>query len=222
MVDHQTGPLVKSTAQLLRQCVQCGLCLPHCATYLATGNEVQSPRGRLVLLGTIVEKGSEIPFEDCRSFFQAFDQCIGCRACETACPSGVPFALLESGQKTAASWFEQYGPSVEPSVPPWVLARLDRPGFLAKLASFSRIGMRLSRVLAGKKWRIRLAKSPVARLVRLAGSMPQSPGSNKKLIHLMDGLCQAENTRGSLLRPIKASGPAVTFFRGCANAGLLD
>lgn len=222
MADHQTSTLEKSTAQLLRQCVQCGLCLPHCATYLATGNEVQSPRGRLVLLGTILENPSDIPFEDCRSFYQAFDQCIGCRACETACPSGVPFALLESGQKTAASWFDQYGPSVEPTVPPWVLARLDRPGFLAKLASFSRVGKRVVRVLAGKNWRIRLAKGPVVRLVRLMGSMPQSPGSNKKLIHLLDGLCQAEKTRDSLLRPAKVIGPSVAFFRGCANAGLLD
>ena len=42
---------VRQLDDLLRQCVQCGLCLPHCATWLATGNEVQSPRGRLLLLG---------------------------------------------------------------------------------------------------------------------------------------------------------------------------
>lgn len=222
MTDQPTGNLKNSIAQLLRRCVQCGLCLPHCATYLATGNEVQSPRGRLVLLEVIEEKSSGIPLEDCRSFFEAFDQCIGCRACETACPSGVPFTLLEHGQKKAASWFDQFGPSAEPAVSPWVLDRLDRPDFLAKLASLSRFGKKLARILAGKNWRARLAKGPAGHLVRLAGSMPQSPRSDRKLIRLLDGLCRTENTRGERLGRAEISGPAVAFFRGCANAGLLD
>jgi glycolate oxidase iron-sulfur subunit len=87
--------------ELLRQCVQCGLCLPHCATWLATGNEVQSPRGRLLLLGELIRPSgpNAPPVPD--AFLQAFDQCIGCRACETACPSGVPFTLLEYGQLRA-------------------------------------------------------------------------------------------------------------------------
>ena len=222
MADQPTASLGKSTDQLLRQCVECGLCLPHCATYLATGNEVQSPRGRLILLGMVLENSSGTPFENGRPFFEAFDQCIGCRACETACPSGVPFTLLEYGQKTAAAWFEHSGPSAEPVVPPWILDRLDRPDFLAKLSHLGRFGKNLARILVGKNWRARLADGPAGRLARLVGSMPQSPGSDKTLIRLLDGLCQAEKTRGALLPAAEATGPAVAFFRGCANAGLLD
>ena len=87
-------------AALLRSCIQCGLCLPHCATWLATGNEVQSPRGRLLLLDDFLnneDREATAP----EAYLAAFDQCIGCRACETACPSGVPFELLQYGQGLA-------------------------------------------------------------------------------------------------------------------------
>ena len=222
MADPRTAPIDNGTDKLLRQCVQCGLCLPHCATYLATGNEVQSPRGRLVLLGGLLENSSGVPIYECHSFFEAFDQCIGCRACETACPSGVPFSLLESGMEIASTWLETLGSSAEPVVPAWVLDRLDRPDFLAKLARYGRIGKRLARILVGKNWRVRLADGPAGRLVRLLGSMPQSPGTDKELIRHLDDLCQADKTNRTRLHRINATGPAVAFFQGCANAGLLD
>ena len=75
---------------LLRRCIQCGLCLPHCATWLATGNEVLSPRGRLVLLAEMLAAPAAVAASVGADYPEAFDQCIGCRACETACPSGVP------------------------------------------------------------------------------------------------------------------------------------
>jgi len=92
MTDPRTNPTLTDVNQLdelLRQCIQCGLCLPHCATWLATGNEVQSPRGRLLLLGELIRAShtntdtAAVP----DAFLQAFDQCIGCRACD-AWPSG--------------------------------------------------------------------------------------------------------------------------------------
>ena len=76
-----TPELEQDLEQLLRRCVECGLCLPHCATWLATGDEVQSPRGRLVLLGASLAGKHDA------SFLEAFDACIGCRACEAACPA---------------------------------------------------------------------------------------------------------------------------------------
>jgi glycolate oxidase iron-sulfur subunit len=73
-------------------CVHCGLCLPVCPTYRVTGRETSSPRGRLYLMRGAIE--GEIPLGEVLAD-EAY-LCLGCRACETACPSGVQFgALLE-------------------------------------------------------------------------------------------------------------------------------
>ncbi|HEU5169038.1 MAG TPA: 4Fe-4S dicluster domain-containing protein, partial [Gemmatimonadales bacterium] len=72
----------------LDPCVHCGFCLPACPTYLATGDEADSPRGRIVLMRAL-ERG-EIPPGD-PALLQHLDACLGCRGCEPACPSGVGY-----------------------------------------------------------------------------------------------------------------------------------
>ncbi len=74
----------------LSACVGCGLCLPHCPTYRATGDERRSPRGRISLM-RIVESGLAEPNAE---WSAAMDTCIQCRGCEPSCPSGVPFGEL--------------------------------------------------------------------------------------------------------------------------------
>lgn len=72
----------------LDPCVHCGFCLPACPTYLATGDEADSPRGRIVLMRAL-ERG-EIPASD-PALNQHLEACLGCRGCEPACPSGVGY-----------------------------------------------------------------------------------------------------------------------------------
>lgn len=72
----------------LDPCVHCGFCLPACPTYLVTGDESDSPRGRIVLMRAL-ERGELEP--DDPALVQHLDACLGCRGCEPACPSGVGY-----------------------------------------------------------------------------------------------------------------------------------
>src|SRR5690625_2081955 len=75
----------------LMNCTRCGFCLPSCPTYIETGqNEVHSPRGRIALMKGIVDGVIE-PSEEVK---RSIDMCLGCRACEPVCPSGVQFGRL--------------------------------------------------------------------------------------------------------------------------------
>jgi glycolate oxidase iron-sulfur subunit len=84
--------LVAEIYQKTLDCIHCGLCLTSCPTYLATGRESASPRGRVYLLRGLAE-GRIAPTP---KLAEELQQCLGCLACESACPSGVSFgALLE-------------------------------------------------------------------------------------------------------------------------------
>jgi len=75
-------------AEPLAPCVHCGFCLPACPTYLATGDENDGPRGRIVLMRALAS--GELPPND-PSLRYHLDRCLGCRGCEPVCPSGVAY-----------------------------------------------------------------------------------------------------------------------------------
>ena len=80
----------------LDACVHCGFCLPACPTYLALEDENDSPRGRILLMAALADGAVRADDPDVT---RHLDQCLGCRGCETACPSGVPYgALLEESR----------------------------------------------------------------------------------------------------------------------------
>lgn len=84
------------TEKQLKTCVHCGLCLSFCPTYKATGLEADSPRGRVYQIRGLAS--GDIPATD-PDLHHHLNLCLGCRACETACPSGVPYgALLEAAR----------------------------------------------------------------------------------------------------------------------------
>ena len=74
-------------------CVHCGLCLASCPTYVELGTEMDSPRGRIVMMRALQEGHAQLDAE----IVGHLDLCLGCRACETACPSGVRYGELIEG-----------------------------------------------------------------------------------------------------------------------------
>ncbi len=95
MAAARVEPADRPSPQDLSQCVHCGFCLQQCPTYLQLGLETDSPRGRIHLLRAV----SEGQVEPTPSLVKHLDLCLQCRACETACPSGVPFGrIMESGR----------------------------------------------------------------------------------------------------------------------------
>ncbi len=93
-------PALEAARDGLDRCVHCGFCLPACPTYLALEDENDSPRGRLLLMGELLA-GRLAP--DDATVGKHLDQCLGCRGCESACPSGVPYGtLLEATRESLA------------------------------------------------------------------------------------------------------------------------
>ena len=139
------------------RCVHCGLCLAYCPTFSELGTEMDSPRGRIVLIKSLAE--GRIGLTD--SAVAHLDLCLGCRACETVCPSGVPYGQLI---ETARSEIERQRPGGP-------LRRLFRwVNFSLLLPS-----PRLLRLAAGG---LRFYQaSGLQRLVRASGVLRLLPGS---------------------------------------------
>ncbi|MCH8980029.1 MAG: (Fe-S)-binding protein [Armatimonadetes bacterium] len=148
---------MKSLSDLTSQCIRCGFCLEACPTYVMTGSEIESPRGRIYLARSADE--GVIEWADAQ---RAFDTCLGCRACEPACPSGVEYGhILElarqkldqskglkkllDGLSDPAAFRRQVG-----------LAKLwpgtKVPGFVSRQVTDEKPQARLPRVNQPQKW----------------------------------------------------------------------
>src|SRR5829696_7774839 len=75
---------------VLQQCMHCGMCLPTCPTYDETKHERNSPRGRIALMRSIADGRLGVT----EAFGEELYFCLGCLACETACPAGVNYATM--------------------------------------------------------------------------------------------------------------------------------
>ena len=189
--------------EALDPCVHCGFCLPACPTYLATGDEGHSPRGRIVLMRAL-ERG-EMDASDA-ALREHLDACLGCRGCEPVCPSGVGYGRgLEAARHQL---FEAHG------LPPMARLALGvfrhdvvwRPLFtLARL--FRATG--LPRLLAGKG-RLRFGLGMLASTAEVKAWAEKTERTEGR----QDGV-------GAPL-PSSPSAPSVVIFRGCVMSALFN
>src|SRR5262249_21403871 len=98
------------TSKLYLDCIHCGLCLSSCPTYRVLGSEMDSPRGRIYLMRALDEGRAQVT----DSFIEHMFRCLDCRACETACPSGVHFGQMMEEmrgkivEENSTHWFSRW------------------------------------------------------------------------------------------------------------------
>ncbi len=176
-------------------CVHCGLCQSACPTYVALGNEADSPRGRIHLMRALQEGRLAVDADAVLHL----DRCLGCRGCETACPSGVAYGeLIEA----ARPWIEtrRQRPLIErwrrraivvaltaPRVLGVLLAPLRALEALGVLDLFRRAAFRLPTRLGSA---VRLLPTPLTRRATLPSEM--APPEERAVAHLLVGCVMPE------------------------------
>lgn len=182
------SPLAKERSGI-DACVHCGFCLQACPTYLTLEDENDSPRGRIVLMRSLLE-GTLAPQSE--SVQTHIAQCLGCRACETACPSGVPYGtLLEATRATLAR---------EQPIP--LIARLI-------LSTFERPWMMRAAMLGGR----------VARATGVATLLSRLPGRLGFAMAMLASTKRDDRTHANVASTTGERG-SVALLTGCVMEGL--
>jgi glycolate oxidase iron-sulfur subunit len=207
------GEALNRQDERLSHCVHCGFCLPVCPTYVRLGDEADSPRGRLHLMRAVTE-GRLDP--GAAAYQRHLDRCLGCRACESVCPSGVEYGLLlERAREVAVA-------ARRPAAIQRVLLRLVEGGLLfrgwmlaSRLLRASRLPALLARLLPGRRGglgQLRLGSAMLA---------ASGPGSRVRRAAGVDSHHARSGAVPTPWGPDAAGEPRrVGLLRGCVQEGL--
>jgi glycolate dehydrogenase iron-sulfur subunit len=179
---------------LIDDCVHCGFCLPTCPTYVLWGEEMDSPRGRIVLM----KEGHE---EISAPLVTHLDRCLGCMACVTACPSGVQYdKLIEDARPQLERNFER--PALERAHRRLIFELFTRPGRLRALAPAAAAAQKLGLPRLARRPRVRrlaprlaamTAMTPEGSLRRSLSRLPthfEARGEKRGTVALLQGCVQ--------------------------------
>jgi glycolate dehydrogenase iron-sulfur subunit len=156
--------------ELIEDCVHCGFCLPTCPTYVLWGEEMDSPRGRIVLMNAGLEEDGPMS----STMATHFDRCLGCMACVTACPSGVRYdELIETVRPQVERNYER--PLSERAFREFIFALFTHPGRLRALVPLLVAARPLRGRTALRRWPKLAALERLAPPVRLRATVARLP-----------------------------------------------
>lgn len=220
--ERLNDPRLGEANAILRACVHCGFCSSACPTYAVTGDERDSPRGRIWLIRDLLENENGAEAE---AVFH-LDRCLECQACMPVCPSGVDYAHLIT---TAREVIKERG----------VRGAVDRlrRAALARLLTDARRARNLFALARGVRFLAPLLPPGLARALRLAaraaplddiGPVPgvhPARGERKGRVGVLAGCVQAAVAPGinaALIRLLTRAGIEVVVLDGAACCGALD
>lgn len=205
----------------LLACVHCGLCLEACPTYVKTGDENDSPRGRIYLMRAVEE---ERLAADSKTFERHINRCLGCRACEQACPAGVQY-----GQLLEAARADLWQSGSKRSQTSWTLRFVLRRVWLhpARL----RFAFALSRIMRDAGIARLLLRSSLPRLISRRAELALSLLESSAPAKLNNARRDNEETHAPARKAVskdensdlsddERAAARVLLFKGCVTEGL--
>jgi len=211
---------------LIDKCVHCGFCLPTCPSYILLGQEMDSPRGRIYMMKAGVD--GRMPMSDV--MVAHFDTCLGCMACETACPSGVRYAPLVEETRAAIEHHHTrpLGDRIFRRLLFWLLPYPSRLRLFAMPLAFINTLRDRPRLLAFLPLKLRnlIALAPDAKSARMSGAVPErtpATGATRLRAGLVTGCVQQVffgHVNEATVRVLAAEGCEVHAPRaqGCCGA----
>lgn len=183
----------------IMNCTRCGFCLPSCPTYIETGNnEVHSPRGRIALMKGLVDGDVDPDDEDVK---RSIDMCLGCRACEPVCPSGVKFGhLLEQARDVIYQ-------NKKKTVPEKIIRSL----ILKQLFPYQN---RMIGAVSLLGFSQRLGIPRLARATGIMHLFPETIGLMEKILPVLPKKKQLKRRQRHFV-PLQEKKKNVAFFSGC-------
>ena len=183
--DEQLADTATSaSAAELRRCVHCGFCNARCPTYQLTGDELDSPRGRIYLIKEMLESGD--PPSD-RVVYH-LDRCLSCLSCKTTCPSGVDYMqLIDHARSHIARRYRR--PLPDRLMRAAVMRVFPRPRLFKALAAIGRPASALAPLLPGTlAYRARM--TAYRHRPRLDAPAPPEPGAGAPPVLVLEGCVQ--------------------------------
>ncbi|MFS0672264.1 (Fe-S)-binding protein [Ornithinibacillus sp. 179-J 7C1 HS] len=182
----------------LLNCMRCGFCLPSCPTYIESGmDEAHSPRGRIAMMKAVVDGDIE-PDEDVK---RSLDLCLGCRACEPVCPSGVKYGhLLEQARDIIYQNKKQ-----------------TLPVKAVRGLVFNNIFPNQNRMISATSLLGFYQRSGLQKVARKSGIMSFFPESLKTMEKVLPSVPKKKElkNRPKHLLPLQEQKKKVAFFSGC-------
>jgi glycolate oxidase iron-sulfur subunit len=214
---EKLGPLADPMAHAVDSCVHCGFCLPTCPTYQVLGEEMDSPRGRIILMKEVLEGNLELD-----QATPYLDPCLGCMACVTACPSGVQYGELITPFRALAEGRRKRDP-LSRSLRWLVLNTLPFPRRFRLATTLGRLAKPLGKLLRG---RLAAMLDLLPRNLPKARPLPRAypaEGERRARVALLVGCAQqvlSPELNWATLRVLSKNGVEVVIppAQGCCGA----